>query len=202
MGTVATITIGADSYSAYGLTSDPVADAKSYFKARLGTTSWDSADTSTKKSALISATRMIDRRPLYSGAKTVSAQDLEWPRDGATWRDDAVVDGTTPDNIALASFELALSLLEDESIQDSAGTGSNVRRAKAGSAEVEFFVPTVGGSSETQFPQVVHELIAGFFSGSNTGLGAPFASGVDSSNLDESSHFDSDTDGYGVGGYA
>lgn len=181
MAVVATLTLGADSYSVYALTSDALGDAKEYFSARLGAAAWNDADNPDRKRALISATRMLDRRPLWSGTVTdlVTPQPLQWPRDGATCRGDAVPDGTTPDALAEGGFELALALLEDEAIQDSPGTGSNVKRAKAGSAEVEFFVPTAGSSSETLFPQVVHELVACYFSGNAAGLAAPFVSGLD-----------------------
>lgn len=195
---VATLTIGADTYSVYGLTADALADANSYMKARLGESAWDDAESADKRRALITAVRMNDRRPQYSGTKTVTAQDLEWPRDSATCNGVAVTDNTIPDNIVLGEFEMALALLEDESVQDSPGTGSNVKKAKAGSAEVTFFTRTEGLPGETQFPTVVHELIGCFFAGNNSGLGAPFASGVDATVHDQSTHFGSPCDDYNL----
>lgn len=198
MAVVATLSLGSDTYSVYGLTTDALGDANTYFKARLGESAWDTVDNTEKRRSLITAVRMIDRRPTYSGDKTVSAQALEWPRDSANCSGDAVPDNTIPDNIALGEFELALALLEDESIQDSQSTGSNIKRAKAGSAEVSFFVPTINSTNQTLFPQVVHELISCYFDGSNSGLGAPFASGVDPAIDDQSTHFSTPCDEYNL----
>lgn len=197
MAVVATITITED-YSVYAITADAVQDADDWFAARLGAASWTGATTLEKQQALITAARMLDRRPRWSGEQTdpTTPQPLQWPRDSATCDGDAVADGTIPDNIAYGEFELALSLLEDEAIQDSASTGSNVKRAKAGSAEVEFFRPTIGTPQAHQFPQTVHELVACYFDGSNSGIGAPYAGGVDPDVEDQSSSFDSCTDNY------
>lgn len=199
MGTVSTITIGADTFSVYALTSDPVADADSYFAGRLGATSWTGAATLGKQQALITATRAADRGALWSGTQTdpTTPQPLQWPRDSATCNGDAVPDGTTPDQWVHGVFEYALALLEDESIQDNADSGSNVKRAKAGSAEVEFFRPTSGELSTTRFPTVVHELI-GCYAASNTNAAGPFADGTDPSNVDEASHFCNPGNAYGL----
>lgn len=198
MAVVATITIGADNFSVYGLTADPLADANSYFAGRLGVTAWTAATDDTKRAALVTAVRMLDRRVLWSGTKTVSSQPLQWPRDGATCRSEAVPDGTIPDDIALGEFELALALLEDEAIQDSNNTGTNLKRAKAGSAEVEFFQPTrAGGIGVHKFPQVVHELVGCYSAGAANREG-PFVDGTNPANADESSHFCSDDNDYGL----
>lgn len=198
MAIATTITLSGIIYNVYGLTADPLKDANDYMGARVGTASWTTANSKLRQQAIISAARMIDRRPKFSGTKTVGAQALEWPRDSATCDGVAVTDNTIPDNIAIGEFELALALIEDEAIQDSQGTGSNVKKAKAGSAEVTFFVPTEGTSSEKLFPQVVHELIACYFIGSNTSLGAPFANGVDATVADQGSEFCSTNNSYNV----
>lgn len=198
MGQVSTLTIGSTTYSVYGLTADPIADAKAYFAGRLGTAAWDDADSGTRKAALVTAVRFLDRGVLWSGVQTDAAtpQPLQWPRDSATCNGDAVTDGTTPDRIVNGEFELALALLEDESIQDSQGTGSNIKKVGAGTASVEFFRPTQGTTSETRFPTTVHELVGCYQDNAGT-LGAPFASGVNKpANPDQTSSFDSCDDSY------
>lgn len=198
MAQVATLTIGADTFSVYGLTSDALADANSYFAGRLGASAWTGATDDTKKQALVTAVRFLDRGVTWSGEQTdtVTPQPLQWPRDGATCNGEAVTDGTTPDNIALGEFELALALLEDEAIQDSAGAGSNVKRAKAGPAEVEFFVPTAGTSSETRFPQPVHELVSCYTAGAAV-IANPYVNGVNSpANDDQDSSFCSESNNF------
>jgi hypothetical protein len=192
-GAVETVTISGNTYSVYGLgNTDPVGDADEYFAARLGATSWTGATADEKAQALVTAVRFLDRGATWSGEQTdpTTPQPLQWPRDGALYRGEAVTDGTTPERIVLGEFELALALLEDESVQDAAGTGSNVKLAKAGSAEVQFFRPTAGETSETRFPTVVHELVGGYMAG-QSGLGAPYVNGVNSpEHVDQIPHFD------------
>lgn len=193
MAVVADIVIGAVTYKVYGLTSDAVQDADDYFGARLGATAWTGATTLQKQQALVTSARFLDRGMLWSGKKTSSTQPLQWPRDGAMCRGDAVADGTIPDDIARGEFELALALLEDESIQDS--SGSNQKRVKAGSAEVEFFRPTEGDAG--RFPVPVQELVACYGAGSATAAG-PFADGTDPDNADEATSFDSESNSLGL----
>lgn len=168
MAVIATITIGAIDYSVYALTSDAVDDADNYLAAKIGST-WSTATDLQKQQALISAARFMDRAVVWTGEKTVAAQDREWPRDGAVDGcngDEAVPDGTTPDEIALGEFELADLLFLDASIQAGTGTGSNVKKVKAGSAEVEFFTGTSGTSDETRLPTSVNDLVNCFIEGS------------------------------------
>lgn len=168
MAQVSTITIGSDTYSVYALTSDPVSDADSYHAARIGST-WSTATELQKQQSLISATRFIDRAVEWSGTQTSSSQALEWPRDGAKCDGVAVTDGTVPDDFATAVFEMAQILFTDSTAQDGEGTGSNIKRVKAGSAEVEFFTPTIGAEFSTRLPTVVNDLI-GCYIDVTTGL--------------------------------
>ena len=173
MAQVATITIGSNSYSVYGITSDALDDANDYLAARLGAGAWTDASSSDKKRALVSAVRFLDRAVIWSGTQTDTAtpQPLQWPRDGASCGGTSVASGTIPDNFAYAQFEIALALLNDSSVQDGTGTGSNVKRVKAGSAEVEFFTPTIGAEFETRLPTVANDLV-GCYIASDLGLGS------------------------------
>lgn len=159
MAIISTITIGSDTFSVYATTSDPVGDADSYLAARIGET-WSGATTLEKQQSLISAARMLDRAVPWSGDRTVEGQAREWPRDGALCDGDTVTNGTTPDVIATAEFELANILYVDAVIQDSGGTGSNTKSVKSGSVKVEFFAPTIGvDGGETRLPVTVHDLV-------------------------------------------
>lgn len=168
MAIISTITINTVVYSVYALTADPVSDADDYLAVKIGST-WDSATTLQKQQALVSAARFMDRAVFWSGDKTSDAQPREWPRDGATDGcngDAAVTDGTTPDAIAHGEFELADLLFLDATIQASSGTGSNVKKVKAGSTEVQFFSGTSGTSEETRLPTEVNDLVSCFIEGS------------------------------------
>lgn len=151
---------------------DTVANATVYFNGRLGADAWTAADTATKGQALISATRMIDRQR-WAGTKNTSADvnsDLAWPRSGVTDKYGNSVSSTAiPDDLMIGFYELALSMLEDETVQDTPAGGSNTKRVKAGSVEVEFFRPTLGALG--RFPQVVQELLAQFLGGASSNTG-------------------------------
>lgn len=200
MGMVSVITISAVNYSVYALTSDPVADANNYFAARLGAASWTAATTLQKQQGLISAARMLDRRADFSGEEVSASQPLEWPRNGASNCGVAVPDNTVPDDIVLAEFELALSLLQDATIQNSPNTGSNVESVKAGSAAVSFFVPTILSGTATMFPQAVMELVGCYLAGAGAAsLLAPFVDGTNPDCCNEQSHFGDCGGGTGTG---
>ena len=146
MGTIATVTIGSDTFSVYALTADANTDADSFWNVRLGAgkTAWEGATEDDQNRALVMASDWIDRAINFTGDKTVSTQDREWPRDNATCGSTAVADGTTPDALAHATFWLAGQVLDDNDKADGDGTGKNIRSAKAGSAKVEFFNATSG----------------------------------------------------------
>lgn len=169
MAAVETITIGAVNYSVYGLgNADPLQDADDYLAAKIGST-WSTLATLVRQQALVSAARLLDRSVFWSGTKTSAAQALEWPRDNAVngCTGEAVTDGTIPDEIAYGQFELACLLALDAELLNASGTGSNVKRVKAGSAEVEFFTPTNQGEFETRLPQAVHDVVSCFFDGAS-----------------------------------
>lgn len=126
---MATVTINSVNYDSY----EDVAGADTYLAARVGSAGvWDGTPTPSvdeKGRALVTATRWI----------------LEYIRGRV-----ADADLVLPSAVTISQFlqdacsELAYALVVDSSIQDNANTGSNTRRVKAGSAEVEFFRPTSG----------------------------------------------------------
>jgi hypothetical protein len=159
MAIISTITIGSVVHSVYAETADPVQDALDYLAAKIGST-FSTATELQQQQALISAARMLDRSVEFTGEETVAGQPRAWPRDNASnnCTGEDVTDGTVPDDIAFAEYELADILWLDADVAASSGTGSNVKRVKAGSAEVEFFTGTEGTLSETRLPTVVNDL--------------------------------------------
>ena len=187
---MATVIISGTSYDVYADEST----ASTYLTARIGADDWFSASSTDRKKALVSATRMLDRQQ-WQGTKTVDSQPLEFPRDGLTDCDGtSLSDNTTPQGVVDGSIELAYQLILDSTVQDSAGTGSNVKQLKAGSAEVTFFKPTIGASSSanTRFPTTVQDLVKCFLNGS----GRSSAVGGLASGTDATSTF-CDPDPYG-----
>ena len=84
----------------------------------------------------------------------------------------SVPSATVPLVVEEATYELALTLLTTPTAQEKRTTGSNTKRVKAGSAEVEFFRPTDGAP----FPDIPNELLRPFRDG---GVIAGEASGCD-----------------------
>jgi len=177
MGIVSTITLGSVVHSVYALTSDPLQDAKDYMNGRFGTAAWDAASNNSRRRAIISATRWLDRQPwLSTPTDVVTPQPLENPRLALEdCNGTAVLDTIVANDIVEAQWELAQIILADSTAQESAGQGTNLKPAKAGPAEVEFFRNTEGPSRDTRLPTIPHDLIKCFIGGS--GLGIPHVGG-------------------------
>jgi hypothetical protein len=162
MAVVDTITIGADDFSVYALAlTEAVANTTTFFNGRLGpeATAWAAASSDDRLKAVAGAADWLDRGTNPSGTKTVAGQPRKWPRDGASCNAVAVADGTTPDDIFKAQAWLSGAILVDNAAAASAGTGSNVKSAAAGSAKVEFFTPTIGQAQDHRLPQVAHDYV-------------------------------------------
>lgn len=172
-----TVTIGADTFDIYGTE----AGAATYFRARLGASAWNSAGSSDKKRGLVSATRWIDSAR-WQGAPTASGQALAFPRTGLLDCDGvAVDDSTVPAEVDQACYELALKLLEDPTLVDNVNSGSDEKRLKAGSAEIEFFrnaSSSLPGGGASLFPAAAARLLRCFIAGAS-GIRGSFNSGVD-----------------------
>jgi hypothetical protein len=183
MGTVTTVTISANTYNVYALTSAPVTDATTYHTGRVGAgpTAFLAASADNKAKALVTATDWIDRAvgSKFSGTETVDGQAREWPRDSASCDGVAVTDGTTPDDIAIASFILAGELSVNPGLAMGMGTGSNVKRAGAGTASVTFFQPTINSPADTRLPIAAMDLLKCYFDSAGATGAAGLASGVD-----------------------
>lgn len=141
-------------YEIYGslATNDPPSppdapntpSANDYLAARLGAEPWAAAGEDTREKALVTASRYFDGLK-WKGKKTVASQPLAWPRTGVVLSDGTPVDSTYyPLPVTLASYELAFQLLLNPTLLTNVQQGGpgNVKRLKAGSAEIEFFKGT------------------------------------------------------------
>jgi len=125
-------------------------------------------------------------------ALTFQEQTAQFPRKGLTRKNSITVDDSTyPTELGDAQIELAYELSQDTSLETSGGTGSNIKRVKADTAEVEFFIPTVdtSGTGGTPFPKIVFDLLCNFISGDGATFGPANNTGVSD---DISSQFGSD----------
>lgn len=174
-----------------------IATADTYLGDAARALAWSGLSTSEKARALISATRLLDKQ-CWQGVKTNASptQTMQWPRTGVMRADGTTVDpATVPLEIIDGMIELAFDLSQDTSLEGSSSTASNIRRAKAGSAEVEFFRPggAFGTAGSTRFPTEVMEYVGQFMCGfrANTGAiatGTGACSQFDNSDFDEVNH--------------
>jgi len=153
-----------------------VATASTYFQHAIHASAWRSASNNDKTSALVTATRMLDRqRWLGEKYQPAPTQVLDWPRSGLVDEEGQPIDETTvPQFVLDATCELGLQLISNAAVQDQNSTGSNIKSLKAGSAEIEYFAT---GTSGTRFPTIVQELIGQYLEGAL--FSGPFASGSD-----------------------
>jgi hypothetical protein len=168
--TVSTVTIGSDTYDVY-VTN---AEANTYHNASLATisTDWLALTTDQQNRSIVMATRILDGED-WAGQKTSSSQALEHPRTGLTTCDGVAVGSSTlAPGLEDATSLLAAILADDPTALDSPDSGSNIKRAKAGEAEVEFHVPTQGRL--TRFPKNVHNLVGCYLEGANLSSGFLF----------------------------
>jgi len=128
-----------------------VEDADNYFAKRMHTDNWDAASDVNKQKALMDATRRLDRIE-YTGEKTNNDQALEWPRTGATLRDEALDDDIIPTRILDATCELALAVL---SSNINPGLPEGVQSFTVGGVSV-----ALSGPPSSTFPPEVDRLIA------------------------------------------
>lgn len=197
-----TVTIGGVTHQIYGELADPstpgVADsADEYHAATFRTAAtWAALTTTQRAQCLVEATRMLDRLP-WRGTKTSEAQPLQWPRSGVTRRDGtAVSSASVPVEIEQACYELAYEISRDAAaVQSAVGVASsNVKRVRAGSAEVEFHRPVVAG----ELPTIVSGLVGQFRAGAaDTAAAESYGTGSD--NELAYSAFDEAADGYPIG---
>lgn len=176
---VSTLVVGTNTYVTQ-------AEATTYLDDSARASAWQFVGSDDKDRALLTALREIDKQ-IFEGAKTVSTQELEFPRTGLTDKDgNSVASDSVPEVVKNAQMELAYEISQSSSLEGSTGTADNNKRIKAGSVEVERFRPVSG----TRFPQIVQEYLRAFLRGVGS-VSYPTASGTSiASEFDTSDGYD------------
>lgn len=152
-----TITIGGNDYASYA----SVAYADEYLAADISRAdAWEALTDPQKGRALISATRMLMTMP-WCDVVPDPAEDQDEP-------------------IPSVTSMLAADLAANPELFADASGDSNIKRAKAGSAEVEFFSPVEGGPP---MPKALWNIML------TAGLLCPGGSGSDDPTLDGAQPF-------------
>lgn len=181
---VSTLVVGTNTYATR-------AQANTYLGDSSRASAWAFLSNDAKDQALLTATRLFERQ-CWIGTQTGT---MQWPRSGVTDKYGvARSSSTVPQEIVDGQIELAFEISQDTAKETSGGEGTNTKRLKAGSAEIEYFRPTAGvnGQGSSRFPTPVMELVGQFMCGATgTGIAGAYASGTDQ----ESSFTDSPTFG-------
>ncbi len=159
------IDLGGVDYNVYVV----VAQADEFLAADVARAAgWTALTDDQKKQSIITSTRRLDRLK-WIGIETdlVTPQPLEWPRTGATDCDgNEILTSVVPDEIDEATILLAADIAAKPSLGDNTSTKSNLKRAVAGSVEVEFFRAQGG----TILPSNIMELVSCLLDGGNAPL--------------------------------
>lgn len=128
-----------------------------------------------RSAALVQATRWIQRQA-WAGFRTAVApgQPLVWPRTGVVITEggvDVEIDpNTVPDDVVVASIELAALIAMNPEITTAIDQGSNIQALGAGPASISYFAPTsyLDGTA-LEWPKVIEDLLSKYRDG---GFGA------------------------------
>ena len=115
-----------------------LADANTYFEARLHVTVWTDSDEDTKNRALVMATKRINQEVFY-GDRETATQALAFPRINLGYLDGVYLDSTIPEMLKEAQCELALHLLSTDMSKPSVDT-SNLQEVQVGSLKAKYIV--------------------------------------------------------------
>ena len=129
----------------------------------------------------------------FTANLTLVDQSGAFPRTGIVDRDGQPLSATAiPADYVSAQIELANELSLNPGLETAPSQGSNRKRVKAGSAEVEFFRPTIGTRDDKPIPRVAFDLISYLIGGNrvDTSPSGSKAFGTDKkSSFDESDRF-------------
>jgi len=154
-------TVGGSSSNSYVSQSE----ATTYFSSRLYTSDWTGASSSTKDSALITATQRIDQE-FFEGTRVTSTQALKWPRlnveipnEHLTYSYPAYFSSTViPQKVKDAVCEFALFLLATDALKP---TGlENFKELTVGPIKLVMNQPVLAGRLPDQVLRLLRGLIS------------------------------------------
>ena len=139
-----------------------VADADTYHTNHSGSTDWSGADTAVKEKALRLATQYLDVRynGLWKGYRSNVGQALDWPRayvddsDGFYYDSDEM-----PPRIKDATAELALKVIEGDTLLADIKKPGAIKRKRVKAAVVETETEYVGGYNQVKKYPLIDGLI-------------------------------------------
>lgn len=140
-----------------------LAEAETYFEARVHTSTWDALEIDSKNRQLKSATDFINQEE-FLGKLVGTTQALEFPRLELPLVRGREVNSIIPKQIKTATFEMAFAMIAEDKTQD--GTEGAVEEFQAGSFKLKFKLDENDNASfsTTKLPDYVESLLAPFSS--------------------------------------
>lgn len=157
-----TVTVDATVGGANSNSFITVADATAIANNMLNVTAWDDATTDDKSRALIMAT--TDLNPLeWVGTRATTTQALAWPRTDAEINGRPIEDDEIPREIKQATFDLALSILQDTETTTGGTTGElipgipngGLKRLKLDVMEIEWRTEGLPSNRTSTYSQLI-----------------------------------------------
>lgn len=142
---------------------ETLAEANAYMTTRPGSDAWFDSDVETQKAALVMGTRLLSVGFPWTGAASTATQALVWGRTGmlsATGFD--LAGDVIPQQLKDALSEMALYVIQDVTrLSDIDAGAQGIKRIKAGSAEIEYQVPSQYFSLVTSrlIPDIVKSML-------------------------------------------
>lgn len=164
------VTVDSQAYPAYA----DLDDADAYLAPSLHAAGWVAATEERRAQALVTMTRILDRQS-WLGQPTDEAQELAWPRTGTGVA--GVEDDEVPEDIARATIEGALALLDGSDMQTAVGSPV-LQSIRAGSVALTYYIGAGSDTTAQRFPLVVQELVRRYLSGYGPGRSG-MSSGTD-----------------------
>lgn len=132
-------------------------EADAYFDTRLSATDWTGATDAIKDTALIMATRLMDKMWNWVSIRTDIIQVLDWPRIGMLAENmrESIDNDVIPVALKDATAEFAMQLITEDRTLDSDIETLRLRALKAGSVSLTF----AGGVVAKVIPDAVYYLI-------------------------------------------
>jgi hypothetical protein len=155
--------------------SDPIEvyadleEANHYLAGNIASTNWFAASDNARKQALVTATRIFNRECWLGELLATSGQGLVFPRT-STGIDGA--DGVIPEDIFFGAIELAMALIDGNTVQTNAQPGQQaIESLKAGSVQITYFRGAQAFQNEFgRYPLPVQELVGRYLCGSVTAV--------------------------------
>ncbi len=187
------VTIGSDTFTVYGT----LAEADTYLNGKFGIgTTWTALPEDDRERALVQASDVLDLLT-WQGARLVATQERSFPRTGLPTCDGVVQsDSDDPTRIEEATYELAYLVSQSQFSTTVSATqaknAANIKRVKAGSAEVEFQRPLDVQSfqSAADLPPLVRALVSCLLSSSLTTAPAETFGNTAVSQFDDCDRYD------------